>query len=84
MEKGTHYRTEESISLFCVPSPTARSTYFYMQDLCYEDQGRAKNTENLIPCNKNEKVRFVSTRMTTTHRWTMKNWSKQQKKPMWL
>lgn len=27
---------------------------------CYENQGREKNTENLIKCMRNEKVRFVS------------------------
>ncbi|RGY96679.1 phosphatase [Clostridium sp. AM58-1XD] len=27
---------------------------------CYEDQGREKNTENLIKCMRNEKVHFVS------------------------
>lgn len=35
MEKGTHYWTDESFSLFSVPSPTARSTYFYMQEAGY-------------------------------------------------
>lgn len=27
---------------------------------CYEDEGREKNTKNIIECMKNEKVRFVS------------------------
>lgn len=31
-----------------------------IHDLCYEDQGREKNTDNLIECMKNEKVSFVS------------------------
>lgn len=27
---------------------------------CYQDEGREKNTQNIIACMKNEKVRFVS------------------------
>lgn len=27
---------------------------------CYEDEGREKNTENVIACMKNEKIRFIS------------------------
>ena len=28
--------------------------------LCYEDQGRIKNTQNLIQCMQNKKIRFIS------------------------
>ncbi len=31
-----------------------------IHDLCYEDQGRERNTDNLIECMKHEKISFVS------------------------